>query len=198
MVAVYHLIWSAYGCWLPNDPRGSSSHEIRNPTLAELAALNYGRKKVQPCSAEIRAFYRQAEPMLQHPVLRFDDEEVLLIAEAFATVVKRRGYTCYGCAIMFDHVHALIRTHRDKAEDMIHHLQVASRDRLLEAGHRETEHPTWGGPGWKVFLHTREDIERVVRYSAENPIKAGWPPQAWPFVQSYDGWLPGIGARRNR
>jgi hypothetical protein len=25
----HHLIWSAYGYWLPNDVRGSSSHGVR-------------------------------------------------------------------------------------------------------------------------------------------------------------------------
>ena len=29
MVIGYHLIWTAYGWWLPNDPRGSTSHRIR-------------------------------------------------------------------------------------------------------------------------------------------------------------------------
>lgn len=29
MVAGYHLIWTAYGFWLPNDARGSTSVEIR-------------------------------------------------------------------------------------------------------------------------------------------------------------------------
>ena len=32
MVAGCHLIWTAYGWWLPNDPRGSTSHVIRSPT----------------------------------------------------------------------------------------------------------------------------------------------------------------------
>jgi len=26
MIIAHHLIWTAYGFWLPNDPRGSSSH----------------------------------------------------------------------------------------------------------------------------------------------------------------------------
>ena len=30
--------------------------------------------------------------------------------------MRERNYTCYGCAIMPDHVHLLIRKHRDQAE----------------------------------------------------------------------------------
>ena len=28
LVIAYHLIWTAYGWWLPNDPRGSGSVTI--------------------------------------------------------------------------------------------------------------------------------------------------------------------------
>ncbi len=45
MVAGYRLIWTAYGWWLPNDPRGSSSHTIRSAEIAELGELHYGRKR---------------------------------------------------------------------------------------------------------------------------------------------------------
>jgi hypothetical protein len=196
MVAAYHLMWSLYGCWLPNDPRGSSSHEMRNPVLVELGELHQGRKKVQPCRADLRAFYHKAEPLLMYPVLHIGEVELAVVAQAFATTIKCHRYTCYGCAIMFDHVHMLIRKHRNLAEEMIFNFQDESRTRLIDARCRSADHPTWGGPGWKVYLDSCDDIERVVRYIADNPIKAGRPEQEWPFVQAYDGWLPGIGARR--
>ena len=60
MVLAHHLIWVAYGWWLPNDLRGSMSKEIRNDVIGELGELHYGRKKVQPASSDIRAFYEQA------------------------------------------------------------------------------------------------------------------------------------------
>jgi hypothetical protein len=61
---------------------------------------------------------------------------------------------------------------------------------LIDAGFRPPQHPVWGGPGWKRFLNTRDDIERIVRYIEMNPIKAGRPAQRWFFVKPYDGWLP--------
>ena len=45
-------------------------------------------------------------------------------------------------------------------------------------------------PVLKVFLNTREDIERIIKYIRENPIKAGREEQIWDFVRKYDGWLP--------
>ena len=48
--------------------------------------------------------------------------------------------------------------------------------------------PVWGGPGWKVFLYSPEDIRRTIRYIQNNPTKLGLPPQRWGFVKDYDGW----------
>ena len=88
MVIGHHLIWTAYGCWLPNDPRGSSSHELRVDDLAPLGELHEGRKKVQPPSKEIRDFYRKADDVLAHNRYLLSDEEVCLVG---ATSAKRFG-----------------------------------------------------------------------------------------------------------
>lgn len=189
MIVGYHLIWTAYGWWLPNDPRGSMSQVIAADVLEQLGKLHYGRKKVQPAGWEIREFYEQAKPLLKHELLKFDKDDMALIAEPFAGTIKRRKYTCYACAIMPDHIHVLIRKHRDHAEDMIAAFQAASRDRFVAAGRRKLDHPVWGGPGWNVFLDCREDIERTIE---ENPVKIGRPIQRWDFVTPYDGWLPGL------
>jgi REP element-mobilizing transposase RayT len=196
MIAGYHLIWTIYGSWLPNDPRGSSSHEIRASPLEELGEIHFGRKKVQPCSKIIRKFYQEAKPKLKHEIMVFSDDEIALLAEAFAATITNRRYTCYGCAIMPDHVHILIRKHRDQAEEMIALLQDDSWQRLIDEKRRPSDHPVWGGPGWKVYLNSCEDIERTVRYIRDNPIKAGKAPQQWDFVHAYDGWLPGVGAKK--
>jgi REP element-mobilizing transposase RayT len=191
MIAGYHLIWTAYGWWLPNDPRGSSSHEIRVERIADLGEPHYGRKAVQPPASDIRQFYEQARPVLAHELLAFTDHEIEILAASFAEVVQSARYTCYACAIMPDHVHCLIRKHGDHAEQMIKALQEAGRKALIESKLRPLEHPVWGGgPGWKVFLNTRADMGRVVDYIRMNPIKAGRPAQHWPFVKEYYGWLP--------
>jgi REP element-mobilizing transposase RayT len=190
MVTGYHLIWTAYGWWLPTDPRGSTSQEIRVEKINSLGDLHYGRKTVQPSSAEIRAFYAQAGDLLAHPLLTFCDEDISLLRDSFDQAIRAYGYTCYACAIMPDHVHLLIRRHRDKAEQMVENLQEMSRDRLIQAGRRAPTHPVWGGPGWRVFLNTRQDFKRVIRYIQNNPVKAGRPEQRWDFVKEYDGWMP--------
>ncbi len=191
MVAGYHLIWTVYGYWLPNDPRGSTSLEVRVEALKPLGDIHYGRKLVQPSSQELRQFFAQAHDLLAHEVRTFDDDDITLVGNALGQQIAERGYTCYACAVMPDHVHLLIRRHRDKAEQMIQHFQDATREALVAAGKRGPRHPVWAdGPGWKGFLNTRGDFERDIGYIEDNPRKIGRPAQRWPFVVRYDGWLP--------
>ena len=190
MVAAYHLIWTAYGYWLPNDPRGSSSQDLRHKKFAPLGDVHFGRKEIQPPSQDLRKFYREADSLLEHSRLLFTDAEIALIGTSFGNTISRQGYTCYACAVMPDHVHLLIGRHRDSAEQMIANLQEDSKKAIIHADCRPVNHPVWAGPGWKVFLNTRKDIEIRIQYIQENPIKSGRPAQLWDFVQEYNGWLP--------
>ena len=147
MVLGYHLVWVAYGWWLPNDPRGSMSHEIRNDVVGDLGALHHGRKKIQPASRDIRIVYDRAKEALSFPLLTFAPAEIDAISGAVAQVMRAERYTCYACAITHDHVHFVIRKHRQLAEDMIEKLQGVSRDAVRMLGSRQPDHPVWGGPG---------------------------------------------------
>jgi REP element-mobilizing transposase RayT len=193
MVAAYHLIWTAYGYWLPTDPRGSTSHELHCAQLAPLGELHHGRKRIQPAGRVIRDFYDAARGLLKYELKTFTPSDVSTIACGFAETIKKRTYTCYACAIMPNHVHLVIRKHRDQAETMIENLQVVRRAALQNESW--SEHPVWGGPGWKVYLDTREEITRTIGYVEQNPVKLRKPVQVWPFVARYDGWLPGVGAK---
>jgi len=198
MVAAYHLIWTVYGYWLPNDPRGSTSLQVHCAKIAELGSLHYGRKRIQPAGTVIREFYEAAAGVLKHKLLTFTPEDAQLIACGFADAIKQHNYTCYACAVMPDHAHLVLRKHRDQAEEMIANFQETTRTMVREnpRGQHGPEHPVWGGPGWKVFLNSQEDIRRTIDYVEQNPVKIGRPMQDWPFVKPYDGWLPGRGAAK--
>jgi REP element-mobilizing transposase RayT len=189
LVIAHHLVWTAYGWWLPNDPRGSGSREVCTDIIADLGELHYGRKRVQPAGDEVRRFYEETARVLQHPLLTFDEAERNEIAAAFRLAIEEQHYTCYACAIMPDHVHLLIRKHRHQAEEMIEALKEASRARLREVGHRPADHPTWTTRGgWKVFLGHPDEVRRTIGYIERNPLPLGLPRQQWPFVKTYDGW----------
>jgi REP element-mobilizing transposase RayT len=188
LVIAYHLIWTAYGHWLPNDPRGSGSKAIRSDLLSQLGEIHYGRKKVQPSSKDIDDFYRQAKQVLRYPVLEFGQEEMKIIAQAFSDLTRDTPYTCYACAIMPDHVHLLIRKHKDPAEEMIDNFQKCSCLALGANGFCGDGLPIWTRGGWNVFLDHPDDIRRTIRYIERNPIVEGLPAQKYDFVLEYDGW----------
>lgn len=188
MVIAYHLIWTAYGYWLPNDPRGSMSKTIASDVIAELGKLHYGRKKVQPSAREIREFRDSARGMLKHEILNFKQTEFPIIADALANTIREQNYRCYACAIMPDHIHILIRKHKHQAEDMLDHFQASTRLQFRTRKQRREDHPVWGGPGWKVFLDTPDSIRRTIGYIEGNPPQWRLPRQNWPFVKEYDGW----------
>ena len=188
IVIAHHLIWTGYGWWLPNDPRGSTSRTIACDVIAELGELHHGRRKVQPSSHVIREFYARAQEVLQFPLLQFGPQERDAIGAAFADSIREHRYTCYACAVMPDHVHVLIRKHKHQAEQMIENLQQESRLRLRSLGLRDANHPVWGGPGWKVFLDRPDAVRRTIGYIEANPPKWNLPAQNWPFVREYDGW----------
>ena len=183
MVLAYHLIWTVYGWWLPNDPRGSSSREIRVERIRHLGDLHPGRKPVQPTPGELRDFHDEARDLLAHDVLLLSDEEIGIVASAFGKVISEEKYPCLACAIMPEHVHLVIARHRDRAEIMIEKFQDASKEELKKQKRRGVLHPVWGGPGWKVFLNTAGQMADAVEYVEENPEKSGRPRQNWRFVQ---------------
>jgi len=188
MVIAHHLIWTGYGWWLPNDPRGSTSHVIRSDVIADLGALHHGRKRIQPASADIRRFYAAAQHDLRHPVLCFARDDIETIARGIHEAVLASKYTCYACAVMPDHVHMLVRKHRHRAEEMIAEMQRYSAAQLHGEGACEDSHPVWGGGGWKVFLDHPDEVRRTIKYIQDNPLKMGMRVQKWAFVRDYDGW----------
>lgn len=116
-IIAHHLIWTLYGHWLPNDLRGSGSEVVRDPKFQPLGDVHEGRKPAhqQPTRAELRAFHRQAEPLLQYPRFWIDEAKRQAIGDAIARVVAERGYAVWACAILSNHVHMVIRIHRDDA-----------------------------------------------------------------------------------
>ena len=190
MVAGYHLIWTVYGYWLPNDIRGSTSTEVRVASIKDLAALHYGRKPAQPSSKELRTFLGRAHDELKHSVHTLSQDDIAVVGKAFATLVAERRYLCYACAIMPDHVHILVRRNPDRAEEMIKQFQDASRQALIHTGDWGATHPVWTQGGWKGFMNSQKDFQRTIEYIRANPKEIKLPEQLWDFVVPYDGWLP--------
>jgi REP element-mobilizing transposase RayT len=178
-----HLIFVGYGHWLPNDLRGSGSSEIRKDELKQLGDIHFGRRIDQPSRDELRDFHQDAEPLLQHPVIWFDESMRQLIADVFAKVIRERGYTCWAFAVLRDHAHVLLRTHRDHSDEMLRRFAKESSRALRTANESFKDHPIWSARPYKVLIFSRSEVPPRVGYVNGNPKKHGLPPQTWEFVQ---------------
>jgi REP element-mobilizing transposase RayT len=192
-VRAYHLIFSAYGFWLPNDPRGSWSDFVRAWELFRAggpATKVHTRRSVagRPHDRQARLRVKEA---LRYPAVVFDGLQARSIAHGFARMAAKAKYQVYACSILPEHVHLVLGRYRYKAETMVRLLKAEATTELLRdgrhplAGFTEPDGSTpspWARGCWKVFLYSDEEMIRAVRYVEANPIKEGKPPQRWSFV----------------
>lgn len=188
MLIAHHIILTGYAHWLPNDPRGSKSRELRKEELGELGDIHYGRKRMQPPLGELRAFYKQAKERLDHPTLWFEEQHRQTIGETFGEVIAKVGLTCYACAVLRNHAHLLVRKHKLTGEQMSRELKSASRQAILAASLAPPEHPVWSENDCTMFKNSVEAVHGAVEYIWGNFGKHRIAPQHWRFQVPYDNW----------
>jgi REP element-mobilizing transposase RayT len=193
-IIAYHVIFSTYGFWLPNDPRGSGSSLVwarhlrrfgpptKTNSLRSVAAVPHDRSR-----------RLAAKEVLLRPALRFNGRQALSVAQGFAEIIEKFQLPTYALVVMPDHVHMVIARGRHKAEEWAGYFKRAATrhlraDRLHpfdDGSSAKRVASPWGDGGWKVYLHTAAEILRAIRYVEENPIQAGLPKQHWSFVTPY-------------
>ncbi len=194
MILAYHSIFSAYGFWLPNDPRGSWSDFVRRWELFRFGkATKVTARRSLARDEHDREVRRKAKRALRYEPVRFTGLQARSIASGFAKAVSESGYNILACAILPEHVHTVI-LHTDRSiERIVGHLKTRATQQLSADG----LHPLcnrssgtgappspWGRKAWNVFLNDQEGIARAVDYVRHNPVKEGKPPQHWKFVSS--------------
>jgi REP element-mobilizing transposase RayT len=196
MVLGYHVIFGAYGFWLPNDPRGSWSDFVGSWEL-----WRYGRatKTTETHSLAARDHNvgqrLAAKEALKYPAVTFTGIQARAIGRGFAEYVKRSGLIVWACALLPDHVHLVVARFRLSIEQVVIQLKGAATESLLA----ENIHPfgelresngrlpkCFARGQWSVFLDTVEDIQRSIEYTEDNPAKEGKKSQKWPFVSPID------------
>jgi len=180
MVIAYHAIFTTYGTWLPNDPRGSYSKAIYSEELAALGPVRYGRQSPLPDFGTLRRFQTASVPRLSRPPYYLTDATRPVVAEAFGKEVGRLGLTVYACAIMNDHVHLVIWRSKYRIEYVVNQLKSRATTAL---GLSQTP---WTRGGWNVFLDNEDAVRAAIEYVNANPPAAGLQAQHWPFVKSLD------------
>ena len=182
MIIAYHAIFTTYGTWLPNDPRGSYSKAIYNAELAALGEIRYGRQAPQPNRQAMRRFHTAAVPRLSRPPYYINASTRPIVAAAFGKVVSRLNLSVSACAIMNDHVHLLVLRSKYQIEYLVNQFKGAATAQL---NLRQTP---WTRGCWKVFINDEEALQAAAMYVEANPTAAGLPPQQWDFVTLLARW----------
>lgn len=195
MVHGYHVIFGAYGFWLPNDPRGSWSDFVGAWELWRFGPATKGLDRKLKLSAAEQRKLDEARRALKYPAVEFTGVQARAIGRGFANAVASSQFTIWAGSILPWHVHLVIARHRYKVEQVVRLLKGAATKQLLEENlHPLMEYCTpdetvtpWADRKWKVFLDSDEAIQNAIRYVEENPEKEGKPRQHWSFVQRYAG-----------
>jgi len=195
-VIAHHVVISAYGFWLPNDPRGSWSRYVGSREL-----LRFGRATKVDTHRSVAgrphdfAARLAAKAALKYPPVRFNGLQARAVGRGFARFVRKAGLRVFACAILPDHVHMVVAHPRYHVEQVAVLLKGAATRWLLAEGihplarfAKGTGRPPtpWARGLWKVFLRTPGQVRRAVRYVQDNPEREGLPPQQWSFVRPVD------------
>lgn len=192
MIVGYHIIFGAYGFWLPNDPRGSWSTFVGSWDLYRYgpATKTQERRSLahDPHDREQRL---AAKTALQRPAVKFSDAQIAAIGAGFACYAARARLPVWACAILPDHVHLVIGRPHISVEQLVIQLKGDATRKLVQLGLHPfaqanapigTRPPKCFARGpWKVFLDP-PDVPPTIQYVENNPIKSGQQPQHRPFV----------------
>lgn len=200
MIIAYHLIWGAYGFWLPNDPRGSWSDAVWAENLRPMGPARTVRSRQSLAHRPHDRVQRiQGKEHLTYPAVRFDEDQRAAIGHGFGRIVRDMVWRARACAVMSDHVHVVVDRSIMPAEEMRDYFKRAATRELNRRGlHPQagltlpsgrTPSP-WGEGGWVVYLDTVEMMERSVAYVRQNPTAAGLAVQDWDWVVGGDAEPP--------
>lgn len=195
MVLAYHVIFTAYGFWLPNDPRGSWSDFVGAWELFRFgpATKTIARRSVANFPHD-RSLRLTAKNALHRTPVNFSGLQARAVGRGFQIACNQGKYEIAACSILPDHVHLVIHRHKNRdIETIVSHLKArASLGLIAENLHpfqngingRGNRPSIWAESFWSVYLDDVGDITRAIAYVENNPVKEKLPPQLWSFVRS--------------
>ena len=196
MIVGYHVIFSAYGFWLPNDPRGSWSDFVGSWDLYRYGPATKTTETHSLARREHdRAARLAAKEALKYPPVQFTGVQARAVARGFSVCVERMQLPVWACAILPDHVHLVAGRPQMPVEQLVIQLKGAATRQLeregihpMAAWKREGERvpKCWARGEWKVYLDPG-DVWRAIRYVEDNPLKERKKRQSWSFVVPYVG-----------
>jgi REP element-mobilizing transposase RayT len=189
MILAYHSIFSSYGFWLPNDPRGSGSDIVRKPELYRYGpATKVTTRQSVAGAVHDRVQRMAAKTTLQHPLMEFTAQQIVEVAHGFAQACSESGYLIHACGIMPDHVHLVIGGGIPYGiRRVVGHLKTRATQALRATQEWPNDQRTvWSDHGWNVHLLELKQVYNAIAYAQDNPLKNGLAPQNWSFVVPFD------------
>ena len=195
MVLWYHLILTAYGFWLPNDPRGSWSDFVGAWELYKFGPATKTNEKRSlahdPHDPHDRAARLAAKQALKYPPVRFNEAQRVAIATGFAHAIAEASYVVHALCVSHDHAHLIVARHDRSIEQVARHLKSKATMQLT----REAIHPLqqfrknngavptpWASNCWSVFIGHFDQLRNAIRYVERHPEKEGLPAQTYSFI----------------
>ncbi len=195
MILAHHLIYSAYGFWLPNDPRGSESSYVRNELLREFGSATKAQEhEFVAHKPHDWAKRFAAKAALEYAPVRFNGIQARAIGVGYRNSVARSNITIWACAVLPDHVHLVVAAHRLSIETLAGLLKGAATTQLVKddvhpfqglKGLKDRVPPCFARKWWVIFKDNEESVVNAIKYVERNPLKAGLPAQKWKFVAPY-------------
>lgn len=196
MVIAYHVNFACYGFWLPNDPRGSNSDQVRAEHLKKFGPAKKVRdSRSHALDPHDRALRAAAKRALVQPPVELSGLQAKVIGDAFGAFARKSKLQILACAILPCHVHLVIARHTYGIEQVVNLLKGAATTALIKAGlhpgqvngeMRNSHYRVWGRNQRKVFCFEIAEVRDKVDYVERNPVKEGKPRQRWSFVVPVD------------
>ncbi len=202
VVLAFHGIITAYGFWLPNDPRGSWSDYV---AAWELFRAGGKATKILTTRSVAHAKHNRAarlavKELLKREPVSFSGIQAREIARGFARAIQKSNHALLACTILPEHVHVVVSASPHKPAKVLGHLKREAALALKVAGlhpfqinfeHTGNLPSCWAEGGWKVYLDTTADIHRAIHYVENNPLKEGKRLQRWSFVTPFTHGIHG-------
>jgi REP element-mobilizing transposase RayT len=181
MIRAFHCIFTAYGFWLPNEPRGSWSNFVASWDLLQFGpATKVDTRRSIAKVAYDRTMKLRMQRVLSRPPVTFTGEQARQIVAGFS----QTPYTLHACAFLPEHVHLVVGYTPRNIRRVVSHLKSAATKSLRSCGWFLEGSP-WTDHGWNVYLNSITDVLRAIHYVEQNPLREGKPRQTWRCVVPY-------------
>jgi len=196
VILAFHSIFTAYGFWLPNDPRGTWSDYIRRWDLfLHGKATTIDTRRSVAARPHDRKARHAAKQTLKYPPVILTGQQARAVGHGFAQAIADSGYVVHACSILPKHVHMVIARHPRSIKRIVGHFKGAATRQLNDeqlhplANHVQSDGTTpspWARKSWDVYLDSHRTVQRAIRYVEDNPLKEGKPRQRWSFITPHE------------